>query len=322
MEIRDATPDDAIEGCEVLKRSIAELCTADHKNDPTILARWLGNKTIENFVAWTAQPDNSLLVAVEDSKILAVGSVTDSGTIGLNYVSPDARFRGVSRALLQALELRAVERGNTRSNLTSTETARQFYRSNGYSESGLPSGAFGTSSGYPMSKPLQSYRQRPPVVVREMRPEDARAFLEVHHAAVRGIAAKDYPPAVIEAWAPMPVTKDAIGLVRANSDREFRLIAEIGGRVVGIGAAVFENLELRACYVAPAASRKGVGSALVKEIERAAREQRVPRLDLDSSVTAECFYRTVGYEVVERGEHFLGNGQRMACVKMRKELGT
>jgi ribosomal protein S18 acetylase RimI-like enzyme len=95
-----------------------------------------------------------------------------------------------------------------------------------------------------------------------------------------------------------------------------------GGRVVGIGAAVFENLELRACYVAPAASRKGVGSALVKEIEDAAREQRVPRLEVDSSMTAECFYRTVGYEVVERGEHFLGNGQRMACVRMRKELGA
>jgi hypothetical protein len=26
----------------------------------------------------------------------------------------------------------------------------------------------------------------------------------------------------------------------------------------------------------------------------------VPRLELDSSVTAECFYRTVGYEVVVR----------------------
>ena len=203
---------------------------------------------------------------------MAVGSVTDAGTIGLNYVSPDARFRGVSRALLQALELRAVERENSRCNLTSTETARQFYLSNGYMESGLPNGAFGTSSGYPMSKPLQSYRQRPPVVIREMCSEDAHAFLEVHHAAVRGIAIKDYPPAVIEAWAPMPVTKDAIGQVRANSDREFRLIAEIGGRVVGMGAAVFENLELRACYVAPDACRKGVGSALVKEIERAARE--------------------------------------------------
>jgi hypothetical protein len=56
MEIRDAAPDDAIAGCEVLKRSIAELCTADHKNDPTILARWLGNKTIETFVLATWNP--------------------------------------------------------------------------------------------------------------------------------------------------------------------------------------------------------------------------------------------------------------------------
>ena len=115
----------------------------------------------------------------------------------------------------------------------------------------------------------------------------------------------------------MPVTEDAIEWVRANPDKEFRLIAEIAGRVVGIGTAVFEKIELRACYVAPEVGRKGVGSALVKEIERVARELGVPRLELDSSVTAESFYRTVGYEVVERGEHVLRNGKRM-----RKELGV
>jgi hypothetical protein len=27
-----------------MRRSIAELCVADHKNDPLIVARWLGNK--------------------------------------------------------------------------------------------------------------------------------------------------------------------------------------------------------------------------------------------------------------------------------------
>jgi putative acetyltransferase len=164
--------------------------------------------------------------------------------------------------------------------------------------------------------------QRPLVVIREMRSEDARAFLDVHHAAVRGIAAKDYPLAVIEAWAPMPVTEGAIEWVRANPDKEYRLIAEIEGRIVGIGAAIFEIAELRACYVTPDAGRKGVGSALVKEIERAAREQGVRRLELDSSVTAESFYRTAGYEVIERAEHVLHNGQRMACVKMRKDLGA
>jgi GNAT superfamily N-acetyltransferase len=154
MEIREATADDAAAACIVLKRSIAELCAADHRDDPSILARWLGNKTHENFRAWVSQPDNSVLLAVENQEILAVGSVTDAGMIGLNYVSPDARFRGVSRALLQALEVRAEARGNHRCHLTSTETARRFYLSNGYVENGAPVGGFGTSSGYPMSKVL------------------------------------------------------------------------------------------------------------------------------------------------------------------------
>jgi GNAT superfamily N-acetyltransferase len=154
IETRDAVPDDASAGCVVMRRSIAELCVADHKNDPMILARWLGNKTVENFVAWINQPDNSLLVAVEEGRMLAVGSVTDAGSIGLNYVSPDARFQGVSRALLRALEARVLARNNRRCTLTSTETARRFYLSNGYVSSGAASGAFGTDAAYPMYKIL------------------------------------------------------------------------------------------------------------------------------------------------------------------------
>ena len=119
----------------------------------------------------------------------------------------------------------------------------------------------------------------------QMCSEDARAFLVVHHAAVRGVAAKDYPLAVIEAWAPMPITEDAIDRVRANPDNEYRVISEIDGRVVGIGAAVFDTAELRACYVTPDAGEKGVGSALVEEIERAARERGVAHLELDLSLT-------------------------------------
>jgi Acetyltransferase (GNAT) domain len=115
MEIRDATVEDAAAACLVMRRSIAELCVADHENDKAMLTRWLGNKTPEVFVSWIAQPGNSVLIAIEDGNMLAVGSVTDAGNIGLNYVSPDARFRGVSRGLLGALEARAVERGNTRS---------------------------------------------------------------------------------------------------------------------------------------------------------------------------------------------------------------
>jgi GNAT superfamily N-acetyltransferase len=155
MEIRDAVAGDAPAACDVMRRSIAELCVADHRNDPAILRRWLSNKTPAIFMSWI-RPGNSLLVAVEGDTILAVGSVTDAGEITLNYVSPDARFRGVSRAVLGALEARAVERGNVQCTLTSTETARRFYHANGYVEDGLPAGKFGMESGYPMSKLLAS----------------------------------------------------------------------------------------------------------------------------------------------------------------------
>lgn len=136
-----------------MRRSIAELCGADHHHDPAVLGRWLSNKTPGIFKSWI-KPGNSLLVADENDAVLAVGCVTDAGEITLNYVSPDARFRGVSSALLAALESRARSRRNARCTLSSTETARRFYLDRGYSEEGPRDEKFGTSGGYPMSKPL------------------------------------------------------------------------------------------------------------------------------------------------------------------------
>jgi putative acetyltransferase len=157
------------------------------------------------------------------------------------------------------------------------------------------------------------------VIVREMRLGDARRFLEIHHAAVRGIAAKDYPASVIEAWAP-PITDQAIERFLANRDQEVRLIAEVHDEPVGIGAIVVSNSELRACYVLPSAARRGVGSGIVAEIERIAREHGLDHLRLESSVTAEPFYSALGYRVESRGEHLLLPGVPMAAVRMRKRL--
>jgi len=157
------------------------------------------------------------------------------------------------------------------------------------------------------------------VTVREMRSGDARRFLEIHHAAVRGIAARDYPAGVVEAWAP-PITEQLIDRFLANRDGEVRLVAEIDGEPVGIGAIVVGASELRACYVLPAAARRGVGSAIVSEIERIARDHRLDQLHLESSTTAEPFYAALGYRVESRGELLLSAGVLMAAVKMRKRL--
>jgi GNAT superfamily N-acetyltransferase len=154
VNIRDAVKDDAAAACQVLRASITELCTADHNNDPEILGRWLANKTPENVASWSADPGTSLLLAVEGEAVLAVGGVKDTGEITLNYVSPQARFRGVSSLMLKALEARAAARGTKTCTLLSTETARRFYLARGYRDTGAPQHKHGTSASYPMSKKL------------------------------------------------------------------------------------------------------------------------------------------------------------------------
>ncbi len=142
----------------MLRRSITALCAIDHRNDAALLARWLANKAPEVVAQWIADPQASLLLACEDGVVMAVGSVSDAGEIMLNYVSPDARFRGVSKAMLRALEARAAERGNGRCRLTSTATAHAFYRAAGYISDGAPVELFGMM-GYPMAKELGEQAQ-------------------------------------------------------------------------------------------------------------------------------------------------------------------
>jgi N-acetylglutamate synthase-like GNAT family acetyltransferase len=154
MLIRRARPDEAAEICDVLRRSIAELCGADHHDDPAILQRWLDNKTPKIVEGWIAHPDNFVLVAVEEETVLAVGIVRHDGEITCNYVSPDARFRGVSKAMLAQLEATARDQGNDVCHLISTETAHRLYLSAGYEDCGVPQGKFGTTSSFPMLKRL------------------------------------------------------------------------------------------------------------------------------------------------------------------------
>lgn len=134
MKIREARIEDAQATCEVLRRSITELCQPDHGNDQEFLSKWLDNKTPDNVVKWIADENSYTFVAEETGTIVGVGAITDTGKITLNYISPDARFMGVSKAILERLERKARELGLDRCILESTSTARRFYISAGYIE--------------------------------------------------------------------------------------------------------------------------------------------------------------------------------------------
>jgi GNAT superfamily N-acetyltransferase len=149
---RPARPDEAAAACTVLRRSIEDLCKADHRDDPLVLDAWLANKTPEHVAAWIADNPTGVLVGVGPDGIVSVGSVTAEGDIRLNYVAPWARFRGVSKGLLRAMEDHAASLGATVCTLTSTITAHDFYRSCGYVDTGPPVQSFAGTHAFPMRR--------------------------------------------------------------------------------------------------------------------------------------------------------------------------
>jgi hypothetical protein len=86
VEIREACTEEAEDACAVIRRSITELCHADHQGDAPTLTLWLANKTAENMRRWIAQ--TYVFVAAELGQMLGVGAMNGSGEITLNYVCP------------------------------------------------------------------------------------------------------------------------------------------------------------------------------------------------------------------------------------------
>jgi len=291
MKIRDAVPTDAPAACKVLRRSIIELCAADHRNDPVILERWLANKRPEIVDSWIRQPGNSVLVAVEGDAVLAVGSVTDEGEVTLNYVSPDARFRGVSRAMIAALETRAGERGNERCTLLSTDTARRFYRSAGYTEDGPPKGKFGTTGSYPMSKRLTVIRL-----------EQVLEALPVGFDALRAEARAEgyrFVERLAGDW--------ASGELRFDRPGEVLLAAYAGNKLAAIGGLTLDpvlpaTLRVRRFYVRERDRRSGIGRRLATALlERAAQAGRPVTVNAASG--SARFWEILGFVSDQRDGH-------------------
>jgi len=149
VTIRLATFEDADSVVTVLRRSIAELCVADHYNDPDVLGAWLANKTVANAQAWIQCPRNFMVIADAGAAasspggisaadpasavgVCGVASMSITGTVLLCYVLPEVQSSGVGRALLASLEAEARRRGLREVSLESTVSARGFYFRHGY----------------------------------------------------------------------------------------------------------------------------------------------------------------------------------------------
>ncbi|MFC4173894.1 GNAT family N-acetyltransferase [Microvirga sp. GCM10011540] len=78
-------------------------------------------------------------------------------------------------------------------------------------------------------------------------------------------------------------------------------VAVEGSRIVG--TASLDGKVVRTVFVAPDCQRRGIGAALMRELDRLAREKGNTTLVVPSSVTAEGFYAKLGFEAVRDSCH-------------------
>lgn len=152
--IRPAKPQDADAAVDVLRRSITELCSADHRNDAATLAEWLANKTTQSFLAWLANSNNYCVVAEECNRVLGVGMLGRNGKIHLLYLLPGTQRRGIGKAIYRALEEKTRAWKLQRLFMESTTTACAFYERMGFVRAGAAVPGVGVTWSQPYEKAL------------------------------------------------------------------------------------------------------------------------------------------------------------------------
>jgi putative acetyltransferase len=132
--------------------------------------------------------------------------------------------------------------------------------------------------------------------IRRVRRTDIPQIARIYYETVHRVNARDYGPEQIRAWAPR-VYPDAFWLRRFRRYRV--LVAEDGGAVVGF-VELGRAGEIDCFYVHHAQQHRGIGAALMARVQREARSRGNTRLLADVSITAEPFFRRMGFRIVRR----------------------
>jgi ribosomal protein S18 acetylase RimI-like enzyme len=150
--------------------------------------------------------------------------------------------------------------------------------------------------------------------IRLARPADNAAIAQVEHAAIMSHCAADYSARQLETWCERHSPEY---YARVLETQEL-FVAEQEGRVVGFGQIDLETGQIKGIYVDPAASRKGVGEAILRHLEGIAKQHSWSTLRLVTSTSSVPFFEAQGYQVVGPFAHRLSEAVALPCMDMKK----
>jgi putative acetyltransferase len=162
------------------------------------------------------------------------------------------------------------------------------------------------------------------IQTRRAKPDDAEAIAAAHLDSIRSIGPAYYPAAVIEAWG-AGLTSDIYVKAMEGGEVFFIATADVEGQSAVLGFSshrVDDQQDGASVYVRGGATRRGVGTALLRLAEEHARAHGARSIQIQASLAGVAFYKANGFEETGRGETQLMSGASMPCVFMRKLLST
>lgn len=152
------------------------------------------------------------------------------------------------------------------------------------------------------------------ISLRSYRPADLPAVCRLFHDTVHTVCAADYSSTELDAWAPEKVDLAAWNRALRES---LCVVATAGGEIVGFANLAGDLLDR--VYVQAAWLRRGVGTALVGALERAAMKRGINALRTDASITARPFFQALGYQTISPQKVSRG-GVVLTNYRMQKTL--
>lgn len=138
--------------------------------------------------------------------------------------------------------------------------------------------------------------------IRIAHPDDRPNLVELQRRASLAFADGDVRQQVLD-------NPDLISLDEEMLANNEVLVAKVGDRIVGFATIVAHDgndAELEGLFVEPSEWRKGVGSALVRAIEREAAAWGASRIHVQANEHAQAFYEAVGFNKIGEKRTELG----------------
>src|SRR3990167_8070242 len=129
------------------------------------------------------------------------------------------------------------------------------------------------------------------LIIRKATANDSRRIYELHIASIRHYCSSYYSIYAIIAWTSVKSLADYDKFVQ----NDIVIVAEDNDqRIKGFALLNPRKQSLDSLYIAPGHAGEGCGKMLLNSIEKAAKDQKIEKITLFSTVNAFEFYKHMG----------------------------